>query len=130
MITNDTYSGIYTHVLEKLANLSPDLYYHSIEHTLDVLDKAIYIANVEGGFSENDIQLLKIGCLYHDTGFLVTYQNHEEEGCKFAMEELPQFSISPENIGTICGLIRTTRIPQTPHNKLEEIISDADLDYL
>jgi hypothetical protein len=27
-------------------------------------------------------------------------------------------------------MIMATKIPQTPHNKLEEIICDADLDYL
>jgi hypothetical protein len=33
-------------------------------------------------------------------------------------------------IEIICGMIRATKIPQQPQNKLEEIIADADLDYL
>ena len=130
MISKETYSGIYNHVLERLAGLSPDLYYHSIDHTLDVLDKAQFLADKEGGFSAKEVQLLKIASLYHDTGFLVTYQDHEEAGCGFVRKDLPLFSINEEDISIICGLIRTTKIPQTPLTRLEEIISDADLDYL
>jgi uncharacterized protein len=30
----------------------------------------------------------------------------------------------------VMGMIRATKVPQTPQNQLEEIICDADLDYL
>ena len=35
-----------------------------------------------------------------------------------------------EELEKICGMIMATKIPQTPFTKLEEIICDADLDYL
>ncbi|MBK5269461.1 MAG: hypothetical protein JJE22_00475 [Bacteroidia bacterium] len=47
-----------------------------------------------------------------------------------AKEELPVFHFADKQIKIICGLIMATKIPQTPHTKLEEIICDADLDYL
>jgi hypothetical protein len=37
---------------------------------------------------------------------------------------------SDKEIAVIEGLIRATKVPQKPQNLYEEIISDADLDYL
>jgi len=55
---------------------------------------------------------------------------HERVSCEIAMEYLPGFGYTPEQLERICGMIMATKIPQTPHNKLEKIICDADLDYL
>jgi uncharacterized protein len=43
---------------------------------------------------------------------------------------LPGFGFTKEQIDIICGMIMATKIPQQPKNLLEEIIADADLDYL
>ena len=43
---------------------------------------------------------------------------------------LPEFGYSETEIDTICGMILATKFPQQPHNRLEEIMCDADLDYL
>ena len=80
--------------------------------------------------SKYETKLLKTAALFHDSGFTQIYQNHEEEGCKIAQEHLPKFEYSKEEIERICGMIMATKIPQSPQNKLEEIICDADLDYL
>ncbi|HYM94126.1 MAG TPA: HD domain-containing protein, partial [Chitinophagaceae bacterium] len=80
--------------------------------------------------SKEDLVLLKIASLYHDSGFLVTYKGHEEAGCKIVREELPAFEFNASQIDSICEMIMATRIPQTPINHLGEIICDADLDYL
>ena len=37
---------------------------------------------------------------------------------------------SEEDIKKVCGMIMATKIPQTPNTLLEQIICDADLDYL
>ena len=47
-----------------------------------------------------------------------------------AAEYLPDFGYTPEQIEKIRGMIMATKIPQSPKNHLEEIICDADLDYL
>lgn len=131
MISGDTYKKVKSQILQKLeTGLSKDLYYHGIHHTLDVLKEAERIAKKENTINNEDLLLLKIACLYHDSGFLVIYNGHEEEGCKMVREELPAFQFSEQQINIICGGIMATRIPQTPLNKLEEIICDADLDYL
>ena len=47
-----------------------------------------------------------------------------------ANEFLPAFGVSAEDLEVISGMIMATKIPQHPTNFLEEIICDADLDYL
>ncbi|MEO5893888.1 MAG: HD domain-containing protein [Ferruginibacter sp.] len=131
MLTNEIYETIRSKVLLNLSNnLSGDLLYHCVDHTIDVEMQAERIAISENITDPEDLILLKIACLYHDTGFLFTYNEHEEMGCDLAKQELAEFSVSPEQIEVIRGLILATRIPQKPLTKLEEIICDADLDYL
>jgi uncharacterized protein len=131
MPTNEVYQKIRSKVLLNLGeHLSKDLWYHGVHHTIDVEKQAIRIAKNEKITSDDDLFLLKVACLYHDTGFLFTYRDHEVVGCNLAKKELPEFGLNPEQIDIICGMIMATKIPQTPHNKLEEIICDADLDYL
>jgi predicted metal-dependent HD superfamily phosphohydrolase len=80
--------------------------------------------------SDEELFLLRIACLYHDSGFLFTYKGHEEKSCELVRAELIQFGLGMPDIDTVCGMIMATQLPQTPKNKLEEIICDADLDYL
>jgi hypothetical protein len=47
-----------------------------------------------------------------------------------ATEILPKYGYSEQHIKTIVELIHVTEIPHKPINKLQEIICDADLDYL
>ncbi len=126
-----TFEKIRSHVLLKLRNhLSPDLYYHSVDHTIDVEAQAKRIAASENITNEEDLFLLKLACLYHDTGFIVTYQAHEDAGCELARTELASFGLDARQLDIVCGMINATKIPQLPHTTLEEIICDADLDYL
>ena len=117
-------------ILQKLENeLSGNLTYHGLHHTLDVLNAALEIAKVEK-ISKAEIKLLRIAVLFHDAGFTRVYKDHEEKGCELAKEILPSFGYSNEEISIICGMIMATKIPQSPKTKLEKIICDADLDYL
>jgi len=105
------------------------LHYHSVDHTLDVFQESIRLAEAEG-ISEEDKQLLLISALFHDIGFIESLENHEERGCKIAARELPLFDVSPEDLQKIQAAIMATKIPQTPTSQLGEILCDADLDYL
>jgi HD superfamily phosphodiesterase len=118
-------------ILNKLrTELSDTLYYHSTAHTLDVAEAAERIAEAEGITDEETLSLLRTAALFHDAGFLSAYQDHEAESSRLAQEHLPRFGYAPRQIALICGMIAATKIPQSPQNKLEEILADADLDYL
>jgi len=110
-------------------SLSPFYYYHNYEHSLYVMEKAAEIGLQENCTAE-EMELLKAAALWHDAGYVKSYANHEAEGCVLAWKYLPGFGFGIEEITTICGMIMATKIPQSPTNKLEAIIADADLEYL
>ena len=109
--------------------LPAELTYHCPAHTRDVLRVVTELCELEG-IGTYDTRLLQTAACYHDSGFLISHVDHEELGCKIAAATLPRFEYTPEEIERICAMIRATRIPQSPQNRLEEILCDADLDYL
>ncbi|WP_345950184.1 HD domain-containing protein [Mucilaginibacter sp. PAMB04274] len=118
------------YILQKLQREFPHhFYYHSVEHTQDVYNAAAEIGAQEG-LTEYEMKLLLTAAWYHDAGFLEGPNQHEEASCRIALTVLPGFNYTGQEIDRICGMIRATRIPQSPQNKLEMILSDADLDYL
>jgi len=117
-------------VLEKLEQgLPKNLYYHNVKHTVDVYTQVELIGRAEG-VSKEDLLLLRTAALFHDAGHLVDYATHEQMGVKLAREILPNYRYSSDQIDEICKLIMSTKLPPNPKNLLEEIICDADLDYL
>lgn len=114
-------------ILEK--KLSPKLHYHSIAHTKDVCKAVERLALLEG-VTDEGLFLLKSAATYHDAGFVESYEKNEPVGARMAGEILPKFGYTEEHIEQIRKLIYVTQIPHKPTNKLEEIICDADLDYL
>ena len=124
------FEGAKKYTLNRLENeLNDKLHYHTVDHTLDVLDAVIRLAEMEN-VNGHDQQLLKTAALFHDMGFLETYNGHEEASIRIACEELPKYGYSEKDLKIIEGIIRSTEIPQTPKTHLEEIMADADLDYL
>jgi predicted metal-dependent HD superfamily phosphohydrolase len=122
---------IHDHVVSMLhAGLSAKFTYHNVGHTLDVFEQCLAIATEEGITDPQILFELQVAALYHDTGFLFVYNNHEERSCIIAREQLPGFGINAASIETICEIIMATKVPQTPLNHLQQIICDADLDYL
>ena len=126
----DLFTSIKQPILSRLENeLDPRLDYHNITHTLDVLEQAEILAKQEKVTDRHDLLLLKTAAVFHDSGFLFVYKNHEEKGCEIASESLRNV-FSEEDIKKVCGMIMATKIPQSPNTLLEQIICDADLDYL
>ncbi|AZA74028.1 HD domain-containing protein [Chryseobacterium indoltheticum] len=117
-------------ILKRLReNLPEHLSYHSVMHVKDVIDAVEKIAKSEG-VNDEDLVLLKTAALFHDTGFLFGSKNHEEKSCEIAAEYLLEYGFSQDQLDKINGMIMATKIPQTPKNHLEQIVADADLDYL
>jgi uncharacterized protein len=110
-------------------NIPATYFYHNYEHTLYVQEKAREIGMHEN-CTDAELALLNTAALWHDIGYINTYQDHEQEGCKIAQQYLPEFGYTFDEIDKISGMIMATKIPQSPKNKLEEIIADADLVYL
>jgi adenylate cyclase len=117
-------------MLNKLEKELPEgLYYHNVKHTIDVVTQVELI-----GFGEEvedeELLILKTAALFHDSGHILGYEDHERFSTIIAREILPDFYYTQSQIERICELIMVTKMPPVPKNKLEEIICDADLDYL
>lgn len=110
-------------------NLPETYLYHNPEHTLYVIEKVLEIGRHEE-CTEEELEFIVLAALWHDTGYIKTYSNHEEESCKIAHQYLPEYGYTADYIDKLCDLIMVTKIPQTPKNKLDEILADADLEYL
>lgn len=117
------------------------LYYHSAVHTgQDVIPAAKRLAKLEG-VEGDDLLLLLTGAWFHDLGFIhingdtaaeykLRVSEHEEASIAIARQVLPDFGYSPGEVEVVSGIIQATKLPQTPHNLLEEMMADSDLDSL
>ena len=104
-------------------------YYHNFAHTQNVMRYVEVIGHAEN-CSTTEIRLLLTAALWHDTGYINIYKGHEAESCILAEKHLPVFGYPTAEIKKIIGMIMATKTPQSPKNRLEQIIADADLAYL
>jgi HD-GYP domain-containing protein (c-di-GMP phosphodiesterase class II) len=107
------------------------LVYHNFNHTLDVVDMAIEIANASD-LSKTDIEHLLIAAWFHDVGNLKQSKGHEEVSCQMATDFLREHQYDEDGIEVVCETIRATKFPQIlmPKTKIAEILCDSDLHNL
>ncbi len=109
-----------------LEDLTPDHRYHNLPHTLAVRNAALEIARrLELGEEEREI--LELACLFHDTGFVETYEGHEAVSYRIAKDFLEQRDYPPEKKEQVLRCIEVTFPSIRPVNLLEKVIRDADL---
>jgi hypothetical protein len=117
-------------MLDRLERELPSyLYYHNVKHTVDVVTEVELIGWAEG-LDDDGILLLKTAALFHDAGHTRSYDEHEYHGTQLVREILPDFGYSVQQIDKICDIIMATKLPPQPKDIYQEIICDADLDYL
>jgi len=117
-------------ILDRLENELPRyLYYHNVKHTVDVVTEVELIGWAEG-LDDEEILLLKTAALFHDAGHTISYDEHEFHGTEMARKLLPAYGYSEEQLEKICNIIMATKLPPQPRDIYQEIICDADLDYL
>lgn len=105
-------------------------YYHSYEHALDVMQRAVYLAEREW-LSSADIEMLALAWLFHDTGFVVKYDKNEAIWAKIAENYLKSISYPADRIQKIQEIILATDPDyKKPKNIYEKIIKDSDMDNL
>jgi uncharacterized protein len=110
-------------------NLPQNLFYHGVHHTMDVYEMVEEIGIAEK-VNRDSLILLKTAAAFHDCGFIKQYFNNEPLAVKCAERHLPDFGYNAKQIRIVVGLILATQIPQRPSSHLQEIMCDADLDYL
>ncbi|WP_298370136.1 Pycsar system effector family protein [uncultured Lutibacter sp.] len=109
--------------------LLPEVIYHNFNHTQFVVNAVNEIAKAEK-VNDNDLEIVLLAAWFHDIGFVRDYKNHEEYSKEIASKFLKEKGVSAEKISKVCEIIDATKMPQSPKNKLGEIICDADLQHL
>jgi class 3 adenylate cyclase len=117
-------------MLNKLERELPNyLFYHNVKHTIDVVTQ-VELIGIGEGVDDEELLLLKTAALFHDSGHILGYDDHEYFATLIAKEILPDYFYTSRQVDSICDLIMATKMPPLPKNKLEEIMCDSDLDYL
>ncbi len=124
------YKAARDYIVDRLKNeLNSHLVYHNLHHTLDVL-KSVQILSRMERINGDLLTILQTAALFHDSGMLSTYADHESASMKIVMENLPKFDYTEEQTEQVCELIWATKMPQTATTLSEKILCDADLEYL
>jgi len=109
--------------------LPTQIVYHNYNHTLQVVDAVREIG--EGmKLKDSELEVVLLAAWFHDTGFIVGCNNHEENGKKELTCFLGDKQLSDEKIKQVLDCIEATKMPQNPTNLLEEVLCDADLYHL
>lgn len=111
---------------DKLSNLYS---YHNFNHTLTVVNAVKELCKKEdiGG---DDKEMLLVAAWFHDTGYTIGFENHEEESVKIVTKFLKEKDQSDKFIETVSRLIMVTVKENVPKTHLEKIIKDADYAHL
>ena len=104
-----------------------DFDYHNLYHTVTVADQAAKLAK-DSHLPESESEILLIAAWFHDLGYEMGVEGHEEVGAGFASEFLKKESASDDTIVGVRNLILATTIGYDNFDTLsKKIIRDADL---
>lgn len=106
--------------------LSKKLVYHNYKHTFETVNETRQLGELHQ-ISAEELQDLELAAWFHDTGYVTTYDGHEEESVRFASSWLQEQGYPPERIALINDCIMATRHNTKPVTLLQEILVDADM---
>lgn len=125
----------YNHIYKKVENyvvglyeksFNPNLLYHNLDHTRNVVSKTKEIAG-HYDLSERNTLIVYIAAWFHDTGYLFTEPAwHEEKSCELMRKFLNEQAVEPDLVDEVADCIMVTRPSAMPENLCQEILRDAD----
>jgi len=121
-------------LIEKVKNHVNDLFlkkndsrlvYHSLGHTLEVAEAVQKIGKATG-LNEDELEIVTIAALFHDTGYLIQHTDHETASMKCAEDFLSENGYERSKIKGVISCIDATRLGATPGSEMEKVMRDAD----
>ncbi|WP_242921134.1 Pycsar system effector family protein [Pontibacter liquoris] len=106
--------------------LSKKLVYHNYRHTFETVTEAQELGRMSH-LAPDELQDLVLAAWFHDTGYTVTYDGHEEESKRLATDWLQERQYPQERINRILGCIEATQAGVQPQGQLQTLLVDADL---
>jgi len=109
--------------------LSDEITFHNVEHAEYVANKAELIGK-NSGLNDEDIYLVRLCGLFHDTGYISGFEGHEAKSCEIAEDFLRSKGIDERTIKRVKNCIMATHIPQEPKDLISRVLCDADMAHL
>jgi len=103
--------------------------FHNLKHTESVAGYAKQVAH-HYKLDEHDNFIVVASAWFHDLGYSADRANHESIGAEAAGKFLAGHDLPAADIDAVKGCILATKMPQNPHNLLEDIVCDADLFHI
>jgi len=129
-ITVDLVRDAGNYVVQLLTDRLPDsIEFHTAEHAKYVAENSAFIGK-NCGLNDDEINLVKLCAWFHDTGYIIDPENHEEESVRLAVEFLVSNGVDNTIIAQVKNCILSTGIPQQPKDLISEVLCDADLMHL
>ncbi|MES2829323.1 MAG: Pycsar system effector family protein [Bacteroidota bacterium] len=104
-------------------------FYHNLEHTEQVVENVVTIAN-HYELTDHDFFIVLAAGWCHDIGYLFDRSSHEAKGAEILTSFMLAHGVEQDDIDKITGCILATKMPQLPVGLLQEIVCDADLFHL
>lgn len=122
----DLLEKAHLHVRRWFARRMPaHMFFHDLDHTLGVARAAVGIA--QGlKMAREDIALVELAALFHDTGYAVDPAAHEEASATIAEAFMVKQRMPKRQIQRVRNLILATRIGAVPRSVLQMVLRDAD----
>ena len=113
-----------------ISKLDKSIHFHTLQHTQEVLTGSETMADYYH-LEDEDRYALMLAAWFHDSGYTGGKAlGHENVSVELASKFLNEHKVSQQVINKVIGCITATRLPQTPHSLIEQIICDADLYHL
>ncbi|AMR31683.1 hypothetical protein A0256_09745 [Mucilaginibacter sp. PAMC 26640] len=103
--------------------------FHNLDHTQRVVTAVTEIARHTGA-GKKQTTILQIAAWFHDTGYCLAYDGHEDQSIIIATDFLKAHRCDEHIIAQVVACIAATRVPQLPQNLLQQIMRDADMYHL
>lgn len=103
--------------------------YHSRLHTLQVRDTALQMGQALD-LPPEEMEVLALAALFHDTGFTQRYHEHEEASTEIARAFLTQHGYPASEQAKVARLIAVTKVDVAPETLPEKVMKDADFSHL
>lgn len=104
--------------------------YHNWVHTQYVIQASLEIIEGTPSLTENEKQHIELAAIFHDVGFTITREEHEQAGAKMAGDFLRKNNYPEEQVIAVEQIISATKMGHQPANISENIIQDADLAHI
>jgi predicted metal-dependent HD superfamily phosphohydrolase len=107
---------------------TPELYFHNLEHTQNVVRRSAEISEQEG-VTESEKTVIRLAAWFHDTGHLTgSVENHEARSVEIMKEFMAAHNVTDMDfIEQVAKCIMVTKLPHHPTGLCEQIMCDADV---